>query len=86
MKIYHYLTAVGCLFAFPVLLTSFIAGEETQKKIKNDVRSASNPASICAVTNMCGSTSSPCTIDISRSQGTYATATPSIPDGCDNDR
>ena len=84
MKVYRYLTAVGCLFALPVLLTSFIAGEGTNKKIKNDVCSASNPTSICAVTNTCGSASSPCTIDIRRSQGTYATATPNIPDAKSN--
>src|SRR5271157_2884107 len=78
MKVYRYLTAVGCLFAFPVLLTSIIVGEETNK-IKNDVCSASIPASTCAATNTCGSASSPCIIDIRRSQGAYATATPSIP-------
>ena len=84
MKVYRCLTAVGCLLALPVLLTSLIAGEDTKKKIKNDVCSASNPASICAVTNTCGSASSPCTIDIRRSQGTYATATPNIPDAKSN--
>ena len=78
MKVYRYLTAVGCLFALPVLLTSRIDGEDAAK-IKNDVCSASNPASTCAANNTCGSASSPCTIDIRRSQGTYATATPNIP-------
>lgn len=78
MKVYRYLTAVGCLFALPVLLTGIIVGEDTNK-IKNDVCSAANPASTCAATNTCGSASSPCIIDIRRSQGTYATATPSIP-------
>src|SRR3974377_2355006 len=78
MKFYLYLTAVGVVFALPVLLTGIIVGENTNK-IKNDVCSASNPASTCAANNTCGSASSPCTIDIRRSQGTYATATPNIP-------
>jgi plastocyanin len=80
MKIYRYLAALGCLFVLPLLVTSFIVGKDTKKKVKNDVCSAANPASICAAANTCGSTSSPCSIDIKRSQGTYATATPSIPD------
>ena len=78
MKVYRCLTAVGCLFALPVLLTGIIVGEDTNK-IKNDVCSVANPASTCAATNTCGSASSPCIIDIRRSQGTYATATPIIP-------
>lgn len=76
MKVYRYFTAVGSLFALPVLLSSFMVGEDTNK-IKNDVCSASNPASICA--NPCGSASSPCTIDIRRSGNDYATAKPSVP-------
>ena len=85
MKFYRYLAVVGCLFMLPVLLTSFIVGKDTKKKkIKNDVCSASNPANICAAATTCGSASSPCTIDIRRSGGTYATATPSIPDAKSN--
>ena len=84
MKVCRYLAAVGCLFVLPVLLTGFIVGKDTKKKIKNDVCSASNPASICAAANTCGSASSSCTIDIRRSGGTYATATPSIPDAKSN--
>ena len=80
MKVYRYLTAVSCLFALPVLLTSFIAGEDAKKNIKNAVSSASDPASICAEANTCGSASSPCTIDIRRSGSNYATAKPSLPD------
>ena len=83
MKVYRYLTAVGRLFTLPVLLTGIIVGEDTNK-IKNDVCSASNPASICAPTNTCGSASSPCSIDNKRDQGSYATATPSIPDAKSN--
>jgi hypothetical protein len=84
MKVYRYLAALSCLLVLPLLLTSFIVSQETKKKIKNDVCSASNPASICADTNTCGSASSPCTIDIRRSGGSYASATPSIPDAKSN--
>jgi plastocyanin len=84
MKIYRYPVAVSSLFVLPLLLTSFMAGKDTKKKVKNDVCSASNPASICSVANTCGSPSSPCTIDIRRSQGSDATAKPSIPDAKSN--
>jgi hypothetical protein len=84
MKIYRYLAALCCLFVLPLLLTNLVAGSDTQKKIKGDVCSASNPASICAAANTCGSASSPCSIDIRRSQGSYATAKPSIPDAKEN--
>ena len=84
MRIYRYLVALCCLFVLPLLLTNFVAGSDTKKKIKGDVCSASNPASICAAANTCGSASSPCSIDIKRSQGSYATATPNIPDAKSN--
>lgn len=77
MKVYRYLAAGCCLFVLPLLLT---LSQETKKKVKNDVCSASNSASICVEANTCGSVSSPCTIDIRRSGGSYATAKPSIPD------
>jgi plastocyanin len=84
MKIRRYLAALCCLFVLPLLLTNFIVGEDTSKKIKGDVCSASNRASICAAANTCGSTSSPCSINIRRSGGSNATATPSIPDAKSN--
>ena len=58
MGIYRYLAAACCLSVVPLLVTSFIVGQDTKKKIKNDVCSASNPASICAEANTCGSASS----------------------------
>jgi plastocyanin len=76
MKVYRYIAVLSCLFVVPLLLSSFMAGKDTKKKIKGDVCSASNPASICTEANVCGSASSPCSIDIRRSQGTSATATP----------
>lgn len=79
MKIYRSLALLCLLFVLPLLISSFIVGKDTKKKVKNDVCSASNPASICGEANTCGSPTSPCSIDIRRSQGTSATATPSIP-------
>ena len=80
MKVNRYLAVVACPFVLPLLLTSFTVSQETKTKVKNDVCAASNPASICAETNTCGSTSSPCAIDIRRSGANYATAKPSTPD------
>jgi plastocyanin len=84
MKICRYLAVLCFVFVPPLLLTSFIVGKDTKKKIKDDVCSASNPAKICAAANTCGSASSPCSINIRRSGGSYATATPSIPDAKSN--
>lgn len=84
MKMYRYFAVLCCLLVLPLLFTGFIVGKDTKKKVKGDVCSASNPASICAAANTCGSASSPCSIDIRRSQGTYATAKPSIPDAKEN--
>jgi len=84
MKIYRYLAGLCCLFVLTLTLTSFIAGKDTKKKIKGDVCSASNPASICAAANTCGSASTPCTIEIKRSGGASATATPDFPDAKSN--
>src|SRR5258708_40374529 len=84
MKIYRNLVFFFFLFVPPLLVPSLIVGEGTKKKIKGDVCSAANPVSICAAPNTCGSTSSPCSIDIRRSGGSYATATPSIPDAKSN--
>lgn len=84
MKIYRNLAIFCFLFVLPILVTSLIVGQDTKKKIKGDVCSAANPASICAAANTCGSASAPCSIDIRRSGGSYATATPSIPDAKSN--
>jgi plastocyanin len=84
MKVYRYVAAVSFLIMLPLLVTSFIVGQDSKKKVKNGVCSASNPASICAEANTCGSVSSPCTIDIRRSGSNYATAKPSIPDAKTN--
>ena len=79
MKIYRTLTVLSSLFVLPLFLNFYVIGQNTKKKIKDDVCSASNPASICSAENACGSASSPCSIDIRRSAGSSATATPNIP-------
>ena len=80
MKIQRYFAILCCLLVLPLLITGYLSGDEKKKKtIKDDACSASNPASICAAANTCGSASTPCSIDIKRSQGSFATATPSIP-------
>ena len=84
MKIHRCLATLCCLLVLPLLLTSFVAGTDTQKKIKGDVCSNSNSASICDAANTCGSASSPCSIDIRRSGTAHATATPSIPNAKSN--
>jgi plastocyanin len=84
MKIYRFLAILSCLSVLPILLSSVLAGKDTPKKIKGDVCSASNPASICSAANTCGSASAPCSIDIRRSGHNYATATPSMPDAKSN--
>ena len=80
MKVYRYLAAISCLVVLPLVLTDLILSQESKKKIKDDACSSSNPESICTEPNTCGSASSPCTIDIRRSGGSYATAKPSLPD------
>jgi plastocyanin len=84
MKNYRNLAALCCLIVLPLLLTSLTAGWDNKKKIKGDVCSASSPASICTTANTCGSASTPCTIEIKRSGGSYATATPDFPDAKSN--
>jgi hypothetical protein len=69
MKIYRYLAVLCCVLVVPLFLTNFVVGSDTKKTVRNDVCSASNPASICAAANTCGSASSPCSIDIKRDQG-----------------
>jgi hypothetical protein len=84
MRNYRYSVLLCGLLVVPLVLTNLLVGKDQKKKIKGDVCSAANPASICAPANTCGSASSPCSIEIKRSGGTYATATPSIPEAKSN--
>jgi plastocyanin len=78
MKIYRILAVLSALFVLPLFLNLYIIGKDNKKKVKNDVCSASNPASICSPENSCGSPSTPCSVDIRRSEESSASATPSI--------
>jgi hypothetical protein len=84
MNIGRCLALLCCLFTLPLLFGSYMVGQNSKKKVKDDACSASNPASVCAAENTCGSSSAPCSINIRRSGGSYATATPSIPDAKSN--
>lgn len=84
MKMQRVLAIASGLLVVPLIATSLLIGQDTKKKeskkMKDDACSASNPASVCAAANTCGSATSPCVIDIRRSQGNFATAKPNIPD------
>ena len=72
-----------CLLTVPVLITGYPGGKE-KKKPKNDVCSSSTPGSICNAANTCGSAASACEVDIKRSGGDSASATPNIPGAKEN--
>ena len=78
MRTKRLLPILFCLLIFPVVMTGYLDGKE-KKKPKNDVCSASTPESICNAANTCGSTASACEVDIKRSGGDSASATPNIP-------
>jgi hypothetical protein len=84
MNIGRRLALLCCLSTLPLLFASYMVGQNGKKKVKDDACSVSNPASVCAAENTCGSSSAPCSINIRRSGGSYATATPSIPDAKSN--
>src|SRR5215469_14879970 len=67
-----------CPLVVPVLLTGYLDGKE-KKKPKNDVCSASTPASICDDANTCGSPASACEVDIKRAGGGSASETAGMP-------
>jgi plastocyanin len=84
MKTLRDLATACFVLALFLVLTGFVVGRETTSKVKNDVCSGSNPASICAAANTCGSPTSICAIDIRRSGGSSANAKPDFPDAKPN--
>lgn len=82
MKTLRLFVTCGILIS-PVLLTGLVRGGE-KKKPKNDMCATGNAQSICSAANTCGSTSSPCQVDIKRDDGDSASATPAIPSGKSN--
>jgi hypothetical protein len=80
----RFFAVLFCLLVVPVWLTGYLDGKE-KKKPKNDVCSASTPASICSAANTCGSPGGPaCEVDIKRAGSDSASATPNIPNAKSN--
>jgi hypothetical protein len=79
-------TAVLCLggLLISVWLTSFLVANAQNKRSNKYVCSETNPQSICAASNRCGSSSDPCVVDLKRRGGTSATVTPAIPNSKSN--
>ena len=83
MKTKRLFPVLFCFLIVPVWITGYLNGKE-KKKPKNDVCAAATPASICSASNTCGSPTSACEVDIKRSGGDSATATPNIPNAKSN--
>jgi len=83
MRTKQLLPVLFCLLIVPVVMTGYLGGKE-KKKPKNDVCSAATPSSICSAPNTCGSTASACEVDIKRTGGDSASATPNIPNAKSN--
>jgi hypothetical protein len=81
MKIQQQFNRWSALLLSCVVLLSCAAGQ-AQKKSKYACDEA-QPESLCNAGNTCGSPSSPCTIDVTRSS-TSANVTPGIPNAKDN--
>jgi hypothetical protein len=65
-------------------LASFLVAGAQDKRSNKYVCTETNPASICAVSNRCGSESNPCLVDLKRKGGTSATVTPATPNSKSN--
>src|SRR5271156_113345 len=87
MKIQGYL-AICCglmVFAALVMATHMSAkGLNRDNKNNKYVCSESNPGSMCNPSTTCGSPTSACNVDVKRSGGNSASATPSIPNAKGN--
>jgi hypothetical protein len=70
---------------FLVAVTAgYMAATQPEGKTNKYVCSESNPSSMCTAATTCGSSSSPCVVDIRRRGGTSATSTPGIPNAKGN--
>jgi len=68
----------------PILALSLLWGNAIgQSKDDKDVCADRNPAQVCTAANTCGSASSPCTVNVKRTDNS-ASATPSIPNAKGN--
>jgi hypothetical protein len=86
MKLRGYV-AICCaliVFALVVMATHMSAKGFSGDKTNKYVCSESNPGSMCNASTACGSSSTPCVVNVKRSGSNFATATPSIPDAKGN--
>ena len=75
MKSLRSVIFLSVVLLFPLFITAVLA--DNQKKFSC---SESNPQSICSAATTCGSSTTPCKVDIKRGAGNTASATPDIPD------
>jgi len=79
------LFVVCSLLVTPVLVTGLVQGGD-KKKPKNDVCATGGSQNICSSDRTCGSPSTPCRVDIRRSEsGGSASATPDFAGGKSNE-
>jgi len=75
----YFAASVACL-----LLSSLMVAQEQQRGSEKYLCSEPHPETICTAKNTCGSTSTPCTVDIKRTASS-ASATPAIPEAKSNE-
>lgn len=83
MKIPRRLPILFISVLFPLLLGGYIAAKSQKKEEKKSVCSAKNPQGICNASTTCGSSSTPCALDVKRTDYA-ASVTSNIPDAKEN--
>ena len=83
MKIQYSVRRSCCFCCLPLL---FLASHATAQERGRDkyICMESQPENMCNPSNTCGSGSTPCDVDVKRSGGSSASATPSIPNAKSN--
>lgn len=71
------LLVIGSALVLPLVLTGYLSGTE-KKKLKHDACAAPNTSSVTTPENLCGSATTACEVNIKRSEGDFASVTPSI--------
>ena len=76
--------AIACaVTVLPPLVGAYVAATQEKKQDKGSVCSLANPQGVCNPSTTCGSRSTPCVVDIKRTDYSAA-ATPNIPDWKEN--
>ncbi|HXW61787.1 MAG TPA: hypothetical protein VEJ45_04250 [Candidatus Acidoferrales bacterium] len=75
---------LGSLLLLVAVTAGYMAARQPQGKSSKYVCSETNPASMCSAATTCGSASSPCVVNVKRSGGSSASATPDIPNAKGN--